>query len=841
MTEYAKLVVAVDSTQVNKGDQALGNFEKAARRTEKSVSSLGSVVRSVAAPLAAFLSVRAVIRASDEYGQMASRIRNATSSTEEYETVQARLLETANGTYRALSEAQEVYLATADTLRDLGYATSEVLDITDSFSHALVRDAARADQATSAMDAYSKSLMKGKIDADAWASIMAATPSIVNGISEATGRSTEEIRKLGATGKLSVEALNEGLRRSREENKALADAMETSVQDALINLQTQFGVFVGKVNETSGASGVLVESLEEMAQILADPATIEAAQQLAAGVVTAFSGIASSMRETVGIVKWGAEELAAWMGGIAADDVVRLNDELVRLQKMKEGGALDKLVFFGRDGMVSYYNEQELDAEIAKIQAAINDAMNRPGVNAPSPGVTGEGRSSGLAGAKSLVSATSGSGDVDKATQAIDRQISALQLQASTLGMTSNAVTLYKLAQEGATETQLKQADAALRAVSAYEKQTEAVRLMNEQEERTNTEASSILDSLMTEEERIRESYERRRQIIMDATLLTEEQKNEAVMALKLEHDEQMLLANGSYWEQYMIAAQDNLLAFDELSGVMLENFTGRFGDAFESMVFEAESFGDALQGLGESMARSVISAIGEMAAQWAAYQALEMAGIAKTTAAKTASISTITTAQMGSIAATTAASTAATATTTATQAAAAATTAAAWTPAAIVASIGSFGGAAAIGLAAVIAALAFTGGFRKGGYTGNGGVNDVAGVVHGKEYVFDAASTARIGVANLEAIRNGEMPAEMTMVRQNASSSGSAQAASGAGGTSINVNLIEDASKAGQVEQVRGEDGMQALNVWVARIRAGGNAESAALEQAYGLSRVGR
>ncbi len=385
MTEYAKLVVAVDSTQAAKAGTDLGKLEKASKSTERSIGSLGSVVRSVAAPLAAFLSVRAVIRASDEYGQMASRIRNATSSTEEYEMVQARLLETANGTYRALSEAQEVYLSTADTLRDLGYATSEVLDITDSFSYALVRDAARADQATTAMDAYSKALMKGKIDADGFASILAATPSIVNGIAAATGRTTEEIRKLGATGKLSVEALNEGLRRSRDENKALADAMETSVQDALVNLQTQFGVFVGKVNETSGASGVLVDSLGELADILADPATVEAAQQLAAGVVTAFSGIASAMRETVGIVRWGADEMAAMMNGIAADDVVRLNDELVRLQKMKEGGALDKLVFFGRDGMVSYYNEQELDAEIAKIQAALNDAMNRPAANLPAP------------------------------------------------------------------------------------------------------------------------------------------------------------------------------------------------------------------------------------------------------------------------------------------------------------------------------------------------------------------------------------------------------------------------------------------------------------------------
>lgn len=47
--------------------------------------------------------------------------------------------------------------------------------------------------------------------------------------------------------------------------------------------------------------------------------------------------------------------------------------------------------------------------------------------------------------------------------------------------------------------------------------------------------------------------------------------------------------------------------------------------------------------------------------------------------------------------------------------------------------------------------------GFAGGGYTGNGGIGDVAGVVHGREYVFDAAATSRIGVANLDRIRRGE------------------------------------------------------------------------------------
>lgn len=51
------------------------------------------------------------------------------------------------------------------------------------------------------------------------------------------------------------------------------------------------------------------------------------------------------------------------------------------------------------------------------------------------------------------------------------------------------------------------------------------------------------------------------------------------------------------------------------------------------------------------------------------------------------------------------------------------------------------------------------TGGFMAGGYTGDGAVNAVAGAVHRREYVFDAAATARWGVNNLEMMRRGGMP----------------------------------------------------------------------------------
>ncbi|MFV9611928.1 tape measure protein [Pseudomonas aeruginosa] len=84
----------------------------------------------------------------DQYGQMADRIQMVTSSTAEYEQVQARLLETASRTYRPLAEArEELYIRTADSLKSLRYTTEQALDITDSFSFLLVTNAASADRA----------------------------------------------------------------------------------------------------------------------------------------------------------------------------------------------------------------------------------------------------------------------------------------------------------------------------------------------------------------------------------------------------------------------------------------------------------------------------------------------------------------------------------------------------------------------------------------------------------------------------------------------------------------------------------------------------------------------
>lgn len=74
----------------------------------------------------------------------------------------------------------------------------------------------------------------------------------------------------------------------------------------------------------------------------------------------------------------------------------------------------------------------------------------------------------------------------------------------------------------------------------------------------------------------------------------------------------------------------------------------------------------------------------------------------------------------------------------------------------ATLASIGSYGLATIIGVAILASVAALFGGFAAGGYTGNGGKLQPAGIVHRGEFVFNADAVNRIGIGNLEAMHNG-------------------------------------------------------------------------------------
>ncbi|WGY37495.1 phage tail tape measure protein [Pseudomonas aeruginosa] len=277
----------VVSTVTSSIDSSLATVDSAFNDVSDSASKAGELMRGAFAALAGAGLVGSIIQQVDAYGQMADRLEMAAGSTETYNQVQQHLLRTAQETYRPLAEAQELYIRTAAVMRSLGFDTQQTLDITDSFSFLLVTNAASADKAGSALDAYSKALQTGKVEADGWVSIQDAMPTIVDAIASATGKSAEEIRKLGVQGKLSLDDINTGLLRTVEVNRKAAADMSTSVQDALVNIQNAMTDFLGNMEESTGAVAALSGALVSVADNFAAVAAI--AGGLGAGALTLYT------------------------------------------------------------------------------------------------------------------------------------------------------------------------------------------------------------------------------------------------------------------------------------------------------------------------------------------------------------------------------------------------------------------------------------------------------------------------------------------------------------------------------------------------------------------------
>ncbi|UPT53232.1 hypothetical protein [Synechococcus phage Yong-L1-251] len=99
-----------------------------------------------------------------------------------------------------------------------------------------------------------------------------------------------------------------------------------------------------------------------------------------------------------------------------------------------------------------------------------------------------------------------------KATEAINQQVKALEQQAAMLGMADDAAKLFELTQEGATDTQLAAARAALETISAYEASEEAAE-----------DYKSLLEDLRTTEEKLTDQLSERLAVLDAVNVASDE------------------------------------------------------------------------------------------------------------------------------------------------------------------------------------------------------------------------------------------------------------------------------------------------------------------------------
>nr|DAX34080.1 MAG TPA: Tail tape measure [Caudoviricetes sp.] len=219
----------------------------------------------------------------------------------------------------------------------------------------------------------------------------------------------------------------------------------------------------------------------------------------------------------------------------------------------------------------------------------------------------------------------------------------------------------------------------------------------------------------------------------------------------------------GNSWEEVfgaIMLGKDQLLegytgTLNDLTdqfGTFFTNIQDGFADSIGKAIVQGDNLGESLKNAAKQGLQSLISGLVKLGTQWVITQLLmsttsKSAGTAATTQG---------TAQAASLTS-------------------------AYAPAATLANTATFGSASAAGMAGMMAVVALAAalpamlgkGFMTGGYTGSMATDQIAGVVHGQEYVFDADATRRIGVHNLEALRNGNLSLPATSSKGGTSGSG--------------------------------------------------------------------
>jgi hypothetical protein len=195
-----------------------------------------------------------------------------------------------------------------------------------------------------------------------------------------------------------------------------------------------------------------------------------------------------------------------------------------------------------------------------------------------------------------------------KAVAAIDKQVVALQEQAATVGMTTTQTALYKLAQDGANESQLKSAAAALAVVDAYDKSqkaikdhTERVTAFNAVQESTFTDGQKLLDEYQTKVETLRKS--------LNAGDINQTQYDNVMDGL----------------DKGLSKAQDKLTETKDVMSVFADEAARNAQDAFANFLFDP--FADGVDGMAANFGKVLQRMVAEAAAAQLMQDALGKVG----------------------------------------------------------------------------------------------------------------------------------------------------------------------------------------------------------------------
>lgn len=362
-------------------DKQVSSFNKRAQegfeRTAASMSKLTSVAKAVSAALVS----SQIISYAQSWNELEDRIQNTGATASQTKGILDQLLATSDRNGRTIEESAELYIRLSNSMGELGYSTQSTLSYIDTLSNLMTINKTNSLSAESATNALTKAQMKGKLAGVDAMTVFNAMPSILKTLGKQLNKTEAEVRKMASDGKLSMSEFTEAMIAAQDETAALADNMRNTVTDGINRVTNNLKKYLGELNNSTGATKLLVDSLILMSQhvdILMTGVGALAAVYAGKYITSLASATKQSAEKVINDIKLAQAEKAAAQAALqqAQAEVVHLRAvqqslaaQLKLAQTETTRNAIRKQLKANTDALTAATNQQT--AAQARLNAAI--------------------------------------------------------------------------------------------------------------------------------------------------------------------------------------------------------------------------------------------------------------------------------------------------------------------------------------------------------------------------------------------------------------------------------------------------------------------------------------
>ena len=240
---------------------------------------------------------------ADAYTRLTNQLRVATQGEEEYQAALEAVVAVARRSNADLDSTANLYGKIAQNAETLGLSQGQVADVTELVAKAMQLSGAEASAASGAILQLGQALGSGALRGDEFNSIMEASPKLMEALAAGLGVAVGELRAMAEAGQLTSDRVVKALLTQKVAIDEVYGKLPQTVGQAMTGLANAGTLFVGKLNEQTGATQSLASGLKFLAENL--------------DAVAALMGAAFAAALAKGTVAFG-QQVAAMLAAKAA-------------------------------------------------------------------------------------------------------------------------------------------------------------------------------------------------------------------------------------------------------------------------------------------------------------------------------------------------------------------------------------------------------------------------------------------------------------------------------------------------------------------------------------------